>query len=541
MSAPRSPHTTHGSRTNRPMDTKTNPAHRVGQLIGLVLTLFVFTGCGNSSETESSDAGTVVSTTTAHSHEADEETCFICDPSKRESGRLWCQEHSRYEDRCWMCQPQLEDVGRAYCEEHWLYEDECHLCRPGAEMDDDGEEGQSYRETMSPAGASELFCNEHQVPEEECGICQPQLAAELGPGDELKVRFESAHSASKAGIQTVPAQATEAQVGITVLCEARYNENELARITPLASGLLRQVHVDVGANVSAGDVLLEVHSVDVAGAKAAYLAAAVDFNLKDAACKRELNLAESKLSADKEVQEAQAASRIAELALSTSNQRLLNYGFTAEEIEAISEKQDSSARLLVRAPFDGTLVARDAVVGEAVAPGDSLLTLANLDEMWLALSIPADQATLASVGLPVMVTFGGSPEVRSSGQLTWVNTAIDERTRMVEARAVVDNSARALKAGMFGRARVVLSSDGEAVAVPQEAIQRYEKEPYVFVKLEEDLYSLRRVALVEGSPLDGSVAVLAGLELNEPVVTVGAFTVMSEFLKSRLGAGCVDD
>ena len=63
----------------------------------------------------------------------------------------------------------------------------------------------------------------------------------------------------------------------------------------------------------------------------------------------------------------------------------------------------------------------------------------------------------------------------------------------------------------------------------------------MFVKLEDDLYSLRRVALVEGTPAGEYVAVLSGLAPNEPVVDEGAFTVMSEFLKSRLGAGCVDD
>jgi hypothetical protein len=69
-------------------------------------------------------------TPTAHTHSTAGETCFICDPSKRDPGRLWCKEHGRYEDRCWDCQPQLRDSKRVYCEEHGLYEDECFLCDP---------------------------------------------------------------------------------------------------------------------------------------------------------------------------------------------------------------------------------------------------------------------------------------------------------------------------------------------------------------------------------------------------------------------------
>ncbi len=42
----------------------------------------------------------------------DDGKCFICNPTMRDKGRLWCREHDRYEDRCWMCHPELEDKKR---------------------------------------------------------------------------------------------------------------------------------------------------------------------------------------------------------------------------------------------------------------------------------------------------------------------------------------------------------------------------------------------------------------------------------------------
>jgi hypothetical protein len=59
------------------------------------------------------------------------------------------------------------------------------------------------------------------------------------------------------------------------------------------------------------------------------------------------------------------------------------------------------------------------------------------------------------------------------------------------------------------------------------------------VKDSADLFALRRVNL--GNSMDGDVQVLEGLDSKDSVVTDGSFIVMSEFLKSRLGAGCVDD
>ena len=107
------------------------PSHGVIALVCLITTALLLGGCDRNQEASSASDGSRASDVTqvAHSHE-NGETCFVCDATKRDAGRLWCTEHARYEDRCWICQPQLEDPSRPYCEEHYLYEDECHLCNP---------------------------------------------------------------------------------------------------------------------------------------------------------------------------------------------------------------------------------------------------------------------------------------------------------------------------------------------------------------------------------------------------------------------------
>lgn len=496
--------------------------------------------CGgeSSSDTAPSNPASSSTSSTAHKHDVPGETCFICDPEKRDGKRLWCTEHARYEDRCWECQPQLEEEGRLYCEEHSLYEDECFLCHPELNAASDDDKNSMLH--PSPGAAPALFCNEHEVPESECGICQPQLAAQLEPGGQLKVRFESHESAAKAGVATVSAQQGTAQAHVSAVFETSYNENALARITPLASGIVGRVLVDVGDDVRSGDVLVELRSSDVASAKSSFVTASVALALKTTALEREQRLAAKNISSEKEVQEAEAAHTTAALTLATARQQLLNYGFTETEVASIAQERDTSTALLVRAPFDGTLVERNAVLGEAVEPGGALFILADLGELWLELSVPADRAGLVSVGAQVAASFNDGVETPVHGKLTWVGTAIDPRTRMLRARAVVGNGARTLRVGTFGKARVFVGDATASVSVPRESVQNYESHPYVFVKLEDDLYSLRRIETIDDASSD-RVAVVAGLLPNEQVVSTGSFTVMSEFLKSRLGAGCTDD
>jgi len=492
-------------------------------LTALALLLGAVSGC--SQPTPDTPAPVASETVDGHSHAAADESCFICDPSKRDPDRLWCSEHARYEDRCWVCQPQLEDKDRMFCQEHGLYEDECFLCRP------------ALADTAATTIGGELFCNEHQVAEHECGICQPQLASLLAPGEELKVRFESARSAEKAGLSTQLPETSRTSARVAALCEVRYNENSVARVTPFAPGIVRRVRSDVGATVKRGDVLVELHSAELAEARAAFVSAMVDAKLKARSFERQESLATKAISSEKTLQEAEAAHQTAILSLAAARQRLMNYGLSDGEVSRIAETGDASATLLVRAPYAGTLVERDAVMGEAVEPGQALFTLADLSTMWLSLAVATNDAHLLKPGLPVRALLGGAREI--DAELIWVSTSVDERSRMVNARAVVNNEARSLRAGMFGEASILLTTSEPILSVPVDAVQYLKGRPHVFVRHEADLYGLRRV---DGARTgNGQFAVSAGLQPGEALVVDGAFTALSEFLKSRLGAGCVDE
>ncbi|MCH8243255.1 MAG: efflux RND transporter periplasmic adaptor subunit [Planctomycetes bacterium] len=433
----------------------------------------------------------------------------------RDPNRLWCREHNVYEDECFICHPELKGKQVEAGPTH-------------AEHDRDAKDG-----------ALGLWCNEHTVAEAECGICQPQLAGRLKPGDSLKVRLPSPRSAAKAGIRSARPRLAETTASIKVFCEVRYDQNRLARVTPLASGVIHSVHADVGDSVEEGDLLMEIASTEAADQKRALLVAIVQERVKKLAYQREKQLVEKEISAAQSFQQAEAEYLLAQLTTTSTRQRLMNLGFTEKEVGEVEETKSSSSIVHIHAPFKGTLVERKAVVGEAVEPGSPLFTLADLGSMWLNLSIPESKVSELHVGLPVEATFATLPGVIAKGQISWISTAVTEPSRMVEARVVVSNPERILRSNLFGEARIAVSTEKQALTVPVAAVQRFERNPFVFVKLEEDLYGLRRVEI--GIRDQDRVQIIRGLELNDTVVVVGSFTLMSEFLKSRLGAGCVDD
>ena len=462
-------------------------------------------------------------------HDLPVSECFICDPGLREPGRLWCVEHDRYEGRCFVCHPELEDPGRLWCSEHNLYEDECTLCHP--------ELGDAAR--PSAAVGDELECQEHRVPEQECGICHPELAAALEPGSGLKIRFESARSADMAGVKTARPVLASDLPDTAVLARVTYDQNHFARVTPLAGGVVRQVLADVGQSVSRGDHLATLGSPEIARVKSEYLSARAAGALKLTIFKREQRLVAQKISAQQDYDQASAEYEIAKNTTAMARQQLLNFGLTEQAILLLEQSGSASSVLEILAPFSGTIVDRHAVSGEVVAPGDALFKIADLSSMWLELSIPEDELSSISVGQPLVWTFDAQPGLEVSGRLTWVSTSVDEESRMVKGRAVVPNPDRLMRHGMFGQAHLRTESASDALYVPADAVQQIDGFPFVFAPLADDLFELRRVAL--GGRGGAGVAIVAGLNPEEEIVVTHSFTLKSEFLKSRLGAGCVDE
>jgi len=193
----------------------------------------------------------------------------------------------------------------------------------------------------------------------------------------------------------------------------------------------------------------------------------------------------------------------------------------------------------VRAPFAGEIVERTAVRGALVEAGKPWFTLVDHSTVWAMLQVP--EATLAQVktGQVVELRVDSLPGKVFTGKLTWIGPAVDERTRMARARAEFANPDCLLKDKMFATARILTRQAEGAMLVPPSAIQHIEGKPFLFVKLEEDLFDARAVLL--GARFNGRLEVLAGLNPQEPVAVSHAFAIKSAMLMSRLGAGCADD
>lgn len=513
----------------------------------VVATAALLTACSKQTEQGRADAKPPAETKAAASgakcaaHNAPKELCFYCDPSLREKGRLWCKEHNRYEDRCWECHPEAQDKSRLWCKEHFLYEDECFLCHPELKKKESApaeSKAQASADKEAKPTSAKLLCKEHGVPEDECGICHPELLTQKQPGQGLKVRLPSAESAAKAGVVVGTPSVDAMAQGIESFAEVTFNQNKLAQITPLVGGIVKSVEVDLGSRVKQGDLLARVTSVAIGEAQSAYVKALAEDRLRDKTLERERNLRAQRISSEKDLQEAEAAHQAAMAAVQQAEQQLRVLGFEDEQIRALAEQKGIPGVLDIRAPFAGEIVERTAVQGAMVEMGKPLFTLADTTAMWAMVNIPESLLSKVRVGQKVELTVESLPGEIFTGKLTWLSAKVDDRTRMARGRVEVGNAEGKLKAQMFARARILLSNSDRAVVVPQSALQNVSGTTVVFVKSTEDIFEARPVRL--GAKRDSHVEIVSGLKPGEPVVVAGSFALKSQFLISRLGAGCVD-
>ncbi|MCX6908021.1 MAG: efflux RND transporter periplasmic adaptor subunit [Verrucomicrobia bacterium] len=391
--------------------------------------------------------------------------------------------------------------------------------------DSHGHEGHDHGKTESASPSGARMCREHGVPEAECAICRPELAAKLKPGEGAKVRLPSAESAGIVGVQTAPPASGTATESIECYAEIAFNQSRLAQLVAPVGGIIQSVEADLGDKVKEKQPVAKLWSAALAEA----VAKAV---LSHQTLERERRLRAERVTSEKDLQEAEATHRAA-------CQQLRLLGFTEEQVDTMGAKPQESVLLDVRAPFAGEIVERMAVRGAMVEAGKPLFTLADRSTMWAVLNIEESALARVRVGQTVEVRVESLPGRVFTGKLTWIAAEVDERSRMARARAEVPNPDGLLRAKMFAQARILTRRADGALLLPSSAVQRIAGNTLIFVKLADDLFEAR--AITVGAKFNGQIEVTAGLKPQEQVVVNHGFTLKSQLLASRLGAGCADD
>jgi cobalt-zinc-cadmium efflux system membrane fusion protein len=316
---------------------------------------------------------------------------------------------------------------------------------------------------------------------------------------------------SKLTIGTVAQQQIERKLQLPAMVEA--DPARTVKVLPPVAGRLIDLKVQLGERVERGQELAVIDSSDLAQAYADDEKARSALRLTKQTLDRAVALEKYSAGAVKDRQQAESDHTQAEAEFERAQSRLRAIGVSADPKEA-------GRVLSLKAPVSGSVidlqVARGAFLNDPTA---AIMTITNLNEVWVTANVPEKDTALVAQGQVVDVVFTAYPGEVFKGRVLFVSDILDPDTRRTKVRIAFQNPDMRLKPNMFATA-TFLTPKRMVPVVPTTAVVLRNEADEVFVEVAPWTFEARPVEI---DFQQGDDAVIGhGLQAGERVVVKGA-------------------
>ena len=333
-----------------------------------------------------------------------------------------------------------------------------------------------------------------------------------GRSGQVEVKAASNNQLRNSSVRYVKVEQKAVSDTLDLAAKVQPDPTKVIRIFPPASGRVISIATKPGDHVERGQTLAVLTSSDVASARSDFAKAKIEAERSTRALDRERLLFEHGAAAEKDYVDAQAQADSARAELSRAQERL--------DLLSISPASDND-RVSLIAPARGVVLDVNAAPGEfskSLESANPLITIADLDTVWIIADAYEKDAAKLSIGRPVTVTLQAYEGEQWNGHIDAISGALDPTTRTLKLRIALPNRKQLLKPEMFAAVHVKVGTH-QALVIPLAAVIHEGSATTVFVK-EGNSHEQRAVTL--GQTVDGVVEVLSGLRVGEEVAAEGA-------------------
>jgi membrane fusion protein (multidrug efflux system) len=275
-----------------------------------------------------------------------------------------------------------------------------------------------------------------------------------------------------------------------------------AVITTKTTKTVTQIHFEDGQRVSKGAILVEMTNVEESAL-----------------------MEEARLTADeakKQLDRTQSLAKSGAVSPSLFDQRTREYEAAHARFLAVQARFKD---LIITAPFGGALGIREVSVGSLIVPGQVITRLNDDSKMKLDFTVPAIYLRSIRIGLPIDAQSHDLGDKIFKGKIFSIDNQIDESTRSIKVRAILDNPSYELKQGLLMTV-VVRTDNRQSLVLSEAALVPMGSNNFVFVlrpnkdnKISAWVAEKRQITI--GQRYKGLVEVVSGLQDGEKVVTHG--------------------
>ena len=334
------------------------------------------------------------------------------------------------------------------------------------------------------------------------------------------------------GLKTVLAEMRPLEEVIRFSGVISADPNREAFVSPRVPGKVEAIYVTLGDEVTKGQKLLELRSIELENLKVELLQALTNFNLLGKDRARIEGLVKKGIVPSKELIKVQSDDEKAEREVEGIKRRLVLLGLAEQEVDQIVQKENPSSLLPIPAPLGGHIVERNVTLGEAVEPQQKLFRIMDLAQVLAEGDVTEDTLPRIKKGQTVRVRVNSFPGEVFLGQINYISDRVEKEKRSVHVWSRLINPQHKLKPGMFAEFNVVVGKSKEVPTIPLDAIISAEGEEVAFVEVGG---GFRRADLILGIRNDRFAEVKNGLSLGDRVVTDGKRQVYTQYLAGSQG------
>ncbi|MCE4061156.1 efflux RND transporter periplasmic adaptor subunit [Pandoraea sputorum] len=325
---------------------------------------------------------------------------------------------------------------------------------------------------------------------------------------EKTVKAAAAPSVTAATVET-------RDVPVRLIANGTVTARQTIDVRPQISSTIRQVHIKEGDFVKAGQLLFSLDArMDEANLKKVQAQLAKD----------EADLANARRTLAR-TKQLIAEHFVSQSALDTAQSGVDSLtAQVAADRAAIAASQVAVDYNQIRAGIDGRTGAINVHPGSLVTPGGAaLVSITQLDPIDISFTLPEGalaELQAARAGGPVAVTATlGTTGVNVTGQLSFIDNAVDSQTGTIRLKAAYDNRDAKLWPGMYLNVAVIGRVLKQASVVPPQAVQTGPDGKFVYVIDGDGKVSAKPVKV---GYVEAKLAVVDGVPAGAKVVQEGA-------------------
>jgi membrane fusion protein, heavy metal efflux system len=293
-------------------------------------------------------------------------------------------------------------------------------------------------------------------------------------------------------------------------------------VTAPQAGLITQLNVSVGDTVKQGQVIGQISSPDLISLQSSYLQSETQARLNDQALKRDQELFNEGVIAQRRLQETQTAYETSQALLHERKQTLKLAGMSEAHIQQLAQKRIMQNGLAMIAPISGQVMEQQQPVGARVDMSMPIYTISNPKPLWLMIQLPVAQANKLSPGAAVRL-----PKLGLTAKVDTILRQLNKNNQTTRVRASISQGTEQLSIGQIVDVALVENTAQDSFTVNRNAVARQGEQAVIFVQQPNGV-AVTPVNIVLEQ--DQHLTVKANLKGNEMIAVHGVAALKGHWL-----------